>query len=88
MSKRYRVVFEKKYAKDLKHIHPSYRKAILEAATSLGDNPRPEGCTKLKGSVNLYRIRCGDYRIIYTIQDDLLIVLVIELGHRKDIYKH
>lgn len=87
MSKTYRVVFEKKYTKDLKHIHPSYHKAILEATRSLASNPRPEGYTKLKGADNLYRIRCGDYRIIYTIQDDVLIVLVIEVGHRKDIYK-
>lgn len=87
MSNRYKVVFEKKYIKDFKHIHPSYHKAIHDAAVSLGENPRPEGYTKLKGTDNLYRIRCGDYRIIYTIQDDVLIVLVIEVGHKKDIYK-
>jgi mRNA interferase RelE/StbE len=80
-------LFEKKYAKDLKHVHPSYHKAINESTLSLGENPRPESCVKLKGLDNLYRIRVGPYRIIYTIQDDKLIVLVLEIGDRKDIYK-
>lgn len=87
MSKKYKVVIEKKYLKDLKYIHPSYHKAIKETTFSLGDNPRPEGYIKLKGSDNLYRVRVGPYRIIYTIQEDKLIVLILELGDRKDIYK-
>lgn len=88
MSKTYKVLFEKKYTKDLKHIHPSYHKSIMETALSLGSNPRPEGHIKLKGSENLFRVRVGPYRIIYTIQDDKLIVLVLEIGDRKDIYKN
>lgn len=87
MSKKYSVVFEKKYIKDLKHVHPAYHKALLEAVLSLGDNPRPAGYIKLKGSDQLFRIRVGPYRIIYTIMDDKLIVLVLEMGDRKDIYK-
>jgi mRNA interferase RelE/StbE len=87
MSKKYKVLFAKKYTKDLRHIPPSYHKAIMEASISLGENPRPIGYIKLKGSENLYRIRIGPYRIIYTIQDDKLIVLVLEIGDRKDIYK-
>lgn len=87
MSKGYKVVFEKKYTKDLKHIHPSYHKSIFDACLALGENPRPEGYIKLKGSDHLFRIRVGPYRIIYTIQDDKLIVLVLEIGDRKDVYK-
>jgi mRNA interferase RelE/StbE len=87
MSKKYKVVFEKKYEKDLKYVHSSYRKAIIEKCFSLGDNPRPDGYLKLKGADNLFRIRVGPYRIIYTIQDEKLIVLVLEIGDRKDIYK-
>lgn len=87
MQQRYKVVFEKRYTKDLKHIHPSYHKAIIEAAVSLGDNPRPEGYIQLKGSDNPFRVRVGLYRIVYTIQDDKLIVLVLEIGDRKDIYE-
>jgi mRNA interferase RelE/StbE len=51
----------------------------------LGSNPRPNGCKKLKGRDG-YRIRVSDYRIIYEIQDNVLLVDVIDLGHRKDIY--
>lgn len=87
MTKKYKVVFEKKYIKDLKHIHPSYYKAIMETSLSLGDNPRPDGYIKLKGADNLFRVRVGPYRIIYTIQDDKLIVLVLEIGDRKNVYK-
>lgn len=88
MSRNYKVLFEKKYSKDLKHVHPSYHKPIMKAALALGDNPRPDGYIKMKGSENLFRIRVGPYRIIYTIQDDKLIVLVLEIGDRKDIYRH
>jgi mRNA interferase RelE/StbE len=87
MSKKYQVVFEKRYVKDLKHVHPSYHKAILEMSLSLGVNPRPDGYIKLKGSDNLFRVKVGPYRIIYTIQDHKLIVLILEIGDRKDIYK-
>jgi len=87
MSKIYKVLFEKKYAKDLKHIHPSYHKAIMEITFSLGENPRPDGYIKLIGLNNLFRIRIGPYRIIYTVEDDRLIVLVLEIGDRKDVYK-
>lgn len=85
MSKKYKVLFEKKYTKNLKYIHPSYHKAIMEAALSLGDNSRPDGSIKLKGEEGLFRVRVGPYRIIYTIQDDRLIVLVLEIGDRKDV---
>lgn len=53
----------------------------------LANNPRPPGVTKLEGEADLYRVRSGDYRIIYTIRDKLLLVLVIAIGHRKDIYR-
>lgn len=60
----------------------------METSLSLGTNPRPDGYVKLKGSDNLFRVRVGPYRIIYTIQDDKLIVLVLEIGDRKDVYKN
>lgn len=87
MHKKYKVVFDKKYNKDLKHIHPSYHQAIIKTSLSLGNNPRPDGYIKLKGSDDIFRVRVGSYRIIYTIQDEMLIVLVLEIGDRKDVYK-
>ena len=53
---------------------------------ALADNPRPPGVKKLKGYRDYWRIRVGDYRIIYTIQDDRLIVTVLRIGNRRDVY--
>jgi Cytotoxic translational repressor of toxin-antitoxin stability system len=62
------------------------RVRILKAIRGLAINPRPTGCKKLK-STDLYRIRVGDYRVIYEIHDDVLVVLVIKVGHRQDVYQ-
>lgn len=87
MSNKYQILFNKKFLKDLKYIEKIYQKPISEAVRDLANDPRPYGYIKLKGYTDLYRIRVGDYRIIYTIQDHKLIVLVLEIGDRKDIYK-
>ena len=88
MTKKYKIEFNKLYIKDLQKIPAKDRKQIRDKVLSLSDNPRPDGCKKLKMSKNsLYRIRCGDYRIVYTIQDDVLLVLVVEVGHRSNIYR-
>lgn len=62
---------------------------IEEKIETLTTDPRPEGSIKLKTSksTSLYRIRSGDYRIVYTIQDDILFILVVDIGHRKEIYR-
>ena len=75
----YTVVLSKKAQKQLDE-------PIIEAIAGLEDNPRPAGYKKLKGS-DAYRIRTGNYRIIYDIFDNVLLVDVIGLGHRKDIYE-
>jgi mRNA interferase RelE/StbE len=54
---------------------------------SLADNPRPAGCKKLQGFNNVYRIRVGNYRILYRIEDDQLIIEVFRIADRKDVYK-
>lgn len=59
---------------------------ILSSIGSLSENPRPQGYKKLKGR-NGYRIRVGDYRVIYEIFDKILLIDVVDLGHRKDIYE-
>jgi mRNA interferase RelE/StbE len=87
MSSKYQLVFEKKYIKDLKHVHPDYHQAIYNALLALQDNPRPVGSIKLKGASYLFRIRIGPYRVIYSIIDKKLLVLIIEIGDRKDIYR-
>ncbi len=85
MSK-YTIQLTKKAQKQLDKISDSIAEPILEAIGNLADDPRPQGFKKLKGRKG-YRIRVGDYRVIYDIFDYELIIDVITLGHRKDIYK-
>lgn len=63
------------------------RQAIAERILALAEDPRPPGCVKLSGEKNLYRIRQGRYRIVYAIEDDRLVVIVIRIAHRKDVYR-
>jgi mRNA interferase RelE/StbE len=62
------------------------RRRIIERITQLADSPRPPGCEKLSGQ-NKYRVRQGNYRILYTINDQDLTVCVVKVGHRKDVYR-
>ncbi len=62
------------------------RQRIVDRIRRLAENPRPPGCQKLSGR-NLYRIRQGVYRIIYSIQDEKLVVLIVKVGHRKEVYR-
>jgi mRNA interferase RelE/StbE len=60
---------------------------MREAIDALATEPRPHGCTKLSGTKNIYRVRVGDHRIVYQVVDDRLLVLVIDLGHRREVYR-
>lgn len=60
---------------------------IVNAIGELANNPRPHGCIQLRGGSGEYRIRVGNYRIIYDIQDQELIILVLRVGHRREIYR-
>jgi len=81
----YRVRLKKSVIKTLMSIdEPNYSR-IKETIYDLSLNPRPYGYSKLKGRDG-YRVRAGDYRIIYTIYDIILVVEVIDVGHRKEIY--
>lgn len=60
---------------------------LREAIDGLAENPRPSGCVKLQGGDELFRVRVGDYRIVYQIQDTVLVVLVVQIGHRREIYR-
>ena len=82
----YQVTLSKRAIKALQNINEPYYSNIKEAIYSLAGNPRPQGFKKLKGRKG-YRIRVADYRIIYEVFDEILLVDVIDLGHRKDIYE-
>lgn len=81
----YKVRIERKAQKKLSKIPDPYYSSLKNSILRLAIEPRPKGCKKLIGREG-YRIRVGDYRIIYEIQDAILLLDVIDLGHRRDIY--
>jgi mRNA interferase RelE/StbE len=72
--------------KYLLSVDSNLRRVISRKINELADTPRPAGCKKLKGW-GTYRIRVGDYRVVYEIRDDVLIVLVVRVAHRREAYK-
>ena len=83
---RYRVEVKRSAVKEIEALPSRDIKTVLDKIFSLSDNPRPYDCQKLSGREQ-YLIRRGDYRILYYIEDDVLIVYVVKVGHRKDIYR-
>jgi mRNA interferase RelE/StbE len=69
------------------HLARPQRERIRRAIDALGENPRPAGVKKLSGRSDEYRIRVGDYRVVYTIRDDILLVLVVRVAHRREVYR-
>lgn len=82
---RYNIEFKPSVWKDLDNVPKADRRRILQRIRVLSDDPRPIGCQKLAGSEQ-YRVRQGVYRIIYSIEDDHLIVVVVKVGHRREVY--
>lgn len=82
----YELRFKASVAKDLRGIPKSDVLKILAKARSLCHNPRPPGSQKLAGDER-YRVRQGDYRILYTVLDELVLVEAVKTGHRKDVYR-
>jgi mRNA interferase RelE/StbE len=81
----YRIEVRPAAVRALKRVDHQHRDRIRGAIALLGNDPRPPGATALRGRAAL-RVRVGDYRIIYTIDDDVLVVVVVTLGHRRDVY--
>jgi mRNA interferase RelE/StbE len=82
----YAISFSTHAFHDLEKIHEPYYTRLKQAIRNLSQTPRPAGCKKLKGS-HSYRIRVGSFRVIYDIFDQQLIITIIAIGHRKDIYR-
>ena len=83
---KYKVKIKPSAVKELEKIPKKDLQKLTKMIQSLSINPRPHGCEKLSGQER-YRVRKGNYRIIYSIEDDILIVYIVKIGHRKDIYK-
>ena len=83
----YKIVISKSAEKEISKLSVKEILKIRETILNLADNPRPFGVKKLEGFDDFYRIKKGNYRIIYTIEDDILTVEVLKVGNRKDVYK-
>ena len=85
---KWKFVIAKPAAKFLKKLRDAaLREQLMKAIRALTEDPRPPGCLKLQGESNFYRVRVGDYRILYAIEDQVMTILVVEIGNRKDIYR-
>lgn len=84
---KYSIIYKRSASEELLQLPANIAHKVKAAINSLSENPRPQGCKKLKGSVNEYRLRIGNYRVIYTITDTILIITVIKIAHRKDVYR-
>lgn len=83
----YSITYKPSAAKALRKIHPSDRLRIKEAIEDLARDPRPQGYVQLSGGDGECRIRVGQYRVVYDIEDQDLVVLVLRVGHRREIYR-
>lgn len=83
---KYRIEIKKSAGKELAGISSKDQNRIIERIRSLADDPRPPGSKKLSGEEK-YRIRQGDYRILYEIHEELVTVNVVRVAHRKDVYR-
>lgn len=83
----YPITYVPSAAKAIRKLDRSTARRLLDAIDSLASDPRPSGCIQLKGGNGEFRIRVGDYRILYDIQDDELVVLVLRAGHRREVYR-
>lgn len=87
MPSRYRIEIKRSAAKEIRAIpRKKDRQRVVARIEALADDPRPPGCVKLSGW-DAYRIRQGVYRIVYTVADDTLVIEVVKVGHRRDVYR-
>ena len=83
----YRVLLERGAEKDLARLSSEMHDRVIVAIQALATNPRPPGCRKLTGSKSDWRIRVGDYRVIYEIADEIRVVRINRVRHRREVYR-
>ena len=83
----YRVEFASRAQRMFRNLPADVQRRLDPAIQALSQDPRPSGCKKLSGEESVWRIRVGDYRIVYQIRDNELLVLVVKVGHRREIYR-
>ena len=87
MSARYQVLVTPKAQKEIDDLDSKLRRQIMAKLEALESNPRPSGGLKLAGPASLWRVRVREYRILYEIQDKKLVVLVVRVDHRSEVYR-
>jgi len=83
---RYRVEFAPAAVRQIGKLERNSQRRIVARIEALSSTPRPAGTRKLVGKSDLYRVRIGEHRVIYQIRDDQLLVLIVKVGHRRDVY--
>jgi mRNA interferase RelE/StbE len=81
------ILYRASVKREMRRLDAAMVKRIDAAILALADNPRPSGCVRLSGQSHLWRIRVGDYRVLYEIQDQQLVVLVVSVAHRREVYR-
>jgi mRNA interferase RelE/StbE len=87
VSPRYKVEVARRAVKVIAALPRPQQQRVRAAIDLLADNPRPPGCVAMAGEAHAYRVRVGDYRIVYEVVDDRLIVQVVRVGHRREVYR-
>ncbi|MEX0709611.1 MAG: type II toxin-antitoxin system RelE/ParE family toxin [Chloroflexota bacterium] len=87
MARPYRIELLPSAVKELEGLAPAHRHRVATAIDGLKEVPRPAGAVQLRGSDGVLRVRAGDYRILYRVFDRRLVVLVIRIGHRREVYR-
>ncbi len=83
----YRIEFASAATREFSKLAKSLQQRIASKIDAPASHPRPRGVEKLEGQERRYRLRVGDYRVIYEIQDEVLIVLIVRIGHRREVYR-
>ena len=83
----YKIELARQAEKFIRDQNQSLQAKLVAVLRKLAENPRPGKVTKLKGLDELYRVRVGNYRIVYTIEEKKLLILIVRIAHRKDVYK-
>ena len=87
MPRAYRIELTRAAERDLRGLSRDVLRRVDRKLQALSNDPRPHGSKKLEGSANTYRVRVGDYRILYEIEDTAILVLVVRVGHRREAYE-
>lgn len=88
MKKKIKIHYSRRAVKFLEKVPIDIRKRILEHVAMLSENPFPKGCIKLRGIENVYRLRVGDYRVLYELLPGKDVILIVKIDHRRRVYKN